>query len=461
MEALDKKYQKVIDDVKKQVQASEQLTAYLDTEEIDEYKALIEAYEPQLQALYDEVAAVAPLQLESLELALLDDELEGLYMSKIVGYAVLRGDVNESCKYRFPQDHFKKILEVMAASNNFDMIKQRVGLSLQIGFALSSDIWITNLVESLSNKSVKYFFESQKLHKYRDMPTRKMALKKYQKQFQSLNFETADFPQNYAELKIGFHRLRTFLKHRIAGGYDNSSLSDHVTEFITNKDLVGHDEYVRILTLLGMYFDLSPEGAKQFSKSFEAMAKSDTGFTEEYMELLDELHTSDTGVTAEADKNMSKLIKNHSTKEIKAYYDLTDIIHTKGFVHEDTVEAVRAYYEKHEGLSTENECLRYTVLNYFTQVLSNLSPDSYQEYFELNKTFVLYISVFGNQKFNQSVKEASLAYVKKLIKQYTDKRGRDYQDIKKFVKATFLDLGFMKEKELVELFKTKRKKKVS
>jgi len=85
MEALDKKYQKVIDDVKKQVQASEQLTAYLDTEEIDEYKALIEAYEPQLQALYDEVAAVAPLQLESLELALLDDELEGLYMSKIVG----------------------------------------------------------------------------------------------------------------------------------------------------------------------------------------------------------------------------------------------------------------------------------------------------------------------------------------------------------------------------------------
>ena len=45
------------------------------------------------------------------------------------------------------------------------------------------------------------------------------------------------------------------------------------------------------------------------------------------------------------------------------------------------------------------------------------------------------------------------------MKKYTDKRGKDYQDIKKFVKTNFVDLGFMKEKELVEFFKTRRKKK--
>jgi hypothetical protein len=78
---------------------------------------------------------------------------------------------------------------------------------------------------------------------------------------------------------------------------------------------------------------------------------------------------------------------------------------------------------------------------------------------ELNKTFIQYINIFGNQKFNQAVKDISLRYVKRLLKLFVDKRGRDYQDIKKFVKATFLDLGFMKDKELVELFKTKRKKK--
>ena len=54
----------------------------------------------------------------------------------------------------------------------------------------------------------------------------------------------------------------------------------------------------------------------------------------------------------------------------------------------------------------------------------------------------------------------SLTYIKKLLKFFTDKRGRDYQDIKKFVTATFTDLGFMNVKDLKELFKTKRKKKV-
>lgn len=459
MEALDKKYQKVIDDVAKAIQASEELVAYLDTEEYDDYKALADAYEPSLQELYDEVAGAHPLQLVSLEKALLNEQLEGLYLPKVVGYAVLRGEVNENCKYRFPQDHFRDIVVEMANSSNFEMLKLRVGLSLQIGFALSSDIWITNLIESISNKGVKYFLESQKMHKYRDVVSRKQALQKYRKQFQSLNFMTAAFPTTYSELKTKFYRLRTFLKHRIAGDFDNKSLTPHINAFIDNKDLVGHEEYLRILTLLGMYFDLDATGKKAFSDMFASMSKDDPGFSASYMELLDELHTGDLGVNADADKRMSALIKSSSTKQIKEYYTLTDIIHTKGFVHEDTIGACRAYYEQHPGLSVENECLRYTILKYVTNILSNLTVDDYQDYFEINKTFVQYIEIFGNQKFNQSIKESSLKYVKKMLKHYTDKRGRDYQDIKKFVRSTFLDLGFMKDKELVELFKTKRKKK--
>jgi hypothetical protein len=134
-------------------------------------------------------------------------------------------------------------------------------------------------------------------------------------------------------------------------------------------------------------------------------------------------------------------------------------VHGKGFVHEDSIEAVQTYYGQHEGLSLNNKCLRAGLLNYFTQVMENLPPASYLDYFEMNKTFIQYINIFGNQKFNQAVKDLSLLFVKKLLKSFVDKRGRDYQDIKKFVKATFLDLGFMKDKELVELFKTKRKKK--
>ncbi|MFT4568731.1 MAG: hypothetical protein ACI9FN_003700, partial [Saprospiraceae bacterium] len=40
----------------------------------------------------------------------------------------------------------------------------------------------------------------------------------------------------------------------------------------------------------------------------------------------------------------------------------------------------------------------------------------------------------------------------------TQKRSKDYQDIKKFVSAVFQDLGFLNEKQVKELFKTKRKK---
>jgi hypothetical protein len=69
------------------------------------------------------------------------------------------------------------------------------------------------------------------------------------------------------------------------------------------------------------------------------------------------------------------------------------------------------------------------------------------------------MNIFGNQKFNQHIKDLSMTYVKKLLKKYVDKRGKDYQDIKKFVSTTFVDLAFLKEKEVVELFKSRRKKK--
>jgi hypothetical protein len=91
--------------------------------------------------------------------------------------------------------------------------------------------------------------------------------------------------------------------------------------------------------------------------------------------------------------------------------------------------------------------------------MDNLPAEDYAEYFEINKTFASYIEIFSNQEFNQSIKAFSLKYIKKLLKKYTDKRGKDYQDIKKFVKNTFLGFGFMNEKQLVELFKTKRKRK--
>jgi len=461
MENLDPKYQKAIDDIAKRIQKSDALSAYLDTEEYEEYKALIEEFEPEIQELYLSVADKYPLQILALQKALLAGELEGLYIPKIVGYSVLRGEANESMKYRKPQDHFKHVLLSAANSSNFEMIKLRVGQSIQMGFGLSSDIWITNLIESVKNTRVKYFLQSQKLPKYRDIRERKLGVIKYKKQFESLNYYTAEFPKDAMELKGNYYELRYFLLERGKNDYNNASLNSHLNDLITNDSLKGEEEYLKIILIIGLFFDLDETGTKGFADAFDFMKKNNPNLSTEYFEVLDEMFTSDEiKITPDADKRLAKLIDGKAENEINSYYILMNTIHGKGFVHEDAIEAVQAYYSQHEGLSLNNKCLRAGLLNYFTQIMENLPPESYQDYFEINKTFVQYINIFDNQKFNQAVKDLSLRYVKKLLKRFTDKRGRDYQDIKKFVKATFLDLGFMKEKELVELFKTKRKKKV-
>ena len=45
-----------------------------------------------------------------------------------------------------------------------------------------------------------------------------------------------------------------------------------------------------------------------------------------------------------------------------------------------------------------------------------LMEKDYQEFFEYNKIFVLYMNTFVNQEFNQNLKEYSFNYVKKLLK---------------------------------------------
>ena len=154
----------------------------------------------------------------------------------------------------------------------------------------------------------------------------------------------------------------------------------------------------------------------------------------------------------------SSLIDKSIKDELTEHFTMMDVVHGNGFVHEVALEATQKYYDSHPGLSNENECVRLVIADYFNSFLDNLNPEEYSDYFEMNKIFVQYMSIFNNEHFNQDVKTTVLRYVKRLIKRFTDKRGRDYQDIKKFVKSTFLDQGFMKDKELVELFKTRRKK---
>lgn len=462
MEALDKKYKLTLDNIKGAVQASQELATYLDTEEDDDYRALYEAYEPQIDELYSQVAAVDPLQLVELEDALLDEGFEGLYLPRILGYSVLRGAVDDvRVKYVRPQDHFRTVLLAISNNANFDVLKRRIGQSIQIGFALSSDIYITNFLNDITNKRVKYFLESQKLEKYRTDKFRRMGLKKYRKQFESLNYQSASFPTSLAELKTRTQETVEFLTYRATGDFDNTSLYPQINNILGNESFREELEFLDLLITIGMYYELEKDGQNLYIEALDFMRSNATRFEEEYFTRLEALHNSkQVTVTPDMDKRMSLHVNKGIDDMLSKYYNLTDKIHSLGYVHEDVIEAVRSFVDGNEGLSPQNECIRSTVFEYFAVVLNNLTPAEYQDYFEINKVFTVYIQLFANERFTQEVKVLSLRYVKRLIKTYTDKRGRDYQDIKKFVVSTFEDLGFMDLKELKELFKTKRKKKV-
>lgn len=459
MYELDQKYIDQLEDLAQAIQEADELAKYLEEEEEADYMQLKELYEPLIGEIYEAVAAENPLQLISLESVLLDPSFEGLYLPKILGYSVLRGEIDKNYLYKRPQEHFKTILEEICQSSNFEILKKRIGQSIQIGFALSSDIWVTNLINNQSNKRIRHFLQSQKLEKYRIDAERVAGYHRYQKQFVNDNFYTADFPETLEEMSLYFGQLKHFLIYRIKTQQDNSSLMEPIKQFVANEALHGSVEHLHIMGLYAIFFELDKADSKELAKQFNKVRSNMPDFDMEFLRLLRELHQrSDLDLGPHTDLRVSALLDKKIKGDLVDFYNLADIIHSKGYINDEAQVAVREAYSAHKGVSLINECIRQTVYYYFAQLINNLDENAYADFIEAYKTFPIYMSIFDNERFNQDFKNLSLDYIAKLLKFYPDKRGKDYQDIKKFVTATFIDLGFMKEKELVEMFKTRRKK---
>lgn len=459
MKTLDQQYQDQLDEIGNDIQESDQLQQFLDSEEEEDYKILCELYEPRILDVYHEVANENPLQLIALEKYLIDDKFEGLFLQKILGYSVLRGELDKNYKYTRPQNHFKEILIAICESANFDFIKRRIGQTLQIGFALSSDIWITNLINSIDNKKVRYFLQSLKSDKFRLDNERAIGYQKYKRQFVAENYFSADFPQNLAELKVEFGSLRSFLYERIRRKMKNDNLIGEFQTFLERKDFYNQPERVEIFALYANFFELMEDEKATLFKLMNETRKSDKNFSEQFLNVISELYQSNLPLDATTDKRVSSIIDDKINDQLSEFYTLTDMIHTKGYMNNDVMDAVRVAYNKHEGLSIFNECIRYVILGYISRFLKNIGEGDYHDYFELSRIFTVYMNMFSNEQFNQSVEKHSRNYVDKLLKRFSDKRGRDYQDIKKFVSNSFVEVGFLKEKEVVEIFKTRRKPK--
>lgn len=461
MYELNPKYLERLESIAAEIQESDELTKYLDTEEEEDFNLLKEMFEPKINKLYNEVTAAHPLQIISFELVLLEDVFEGLFLPRILGYTVLRGDVDQNFKYTRPQEHFKEVLLAICNSSNFDILRKRIGQTIQIGFALSSDIWVTNLINEVTNKKIRYFLQGLKSPKFRQLKERQIGYVRYKRQFRNENFQTAEFPTDLPSLKVLFPELKAFLLYRIGKNFDNTSIVPYLNDFINNEEIQEAEEYIQVIALFVNFFELEDDDElDNLINRFNAARQHIPEFAEQYLQFMLELHHNpETDMTPEADRNASGMV-DRSVKDILGdYYDLLDTIHDKGYNNDEVHVAVKDFYNNNPGRSTVNDCVRQTVFRYFKILISNLEVSAYPDLFEVAKLFPVYTGIFGNQQFNQDIKTVCMVYIKKLLKNYTDKRGKDYQDIKKFVTATFKDLGFLKEKQIVELFKTKRKKK--
>lgn len=459
MQDLDEKYYSRLQEIAGAIQESPVLAQYLEEEEDELYNELRQQFEPHISEAHHLVAAEAPLQMVTFEKFLLNDLFEGLYLPRVLGYAVLRGEINDQYRYVRPNDHFKDVLLAICNSPHFEQLKKRVGQTIQVGFALSSDIWITNLLSLVENKRVRHFLQQLKSDRFRDVADRQDLYVRYAKQLRNEMYYSADFPNSVGEMKANFSALRQFLLKRFEAGGDNSSLHQQILSFLNNTQFQNAEEYLEMLAIYGNFMDLDDDKRAAVSAHFARERKTLPEFPEKYLHFLLSLYHSNIGINSIHDERMSAIVDKKVQDKISDYYWIADKIHSLGYVHQDAIEAVRDFYASHEGLSVESECLRQLILHYFARLINGLTERDYHDYFELNKIFGTYMRIFDNQQFNQDVERVSMVYIGKLMKKYTDKRSRDYQEIKKFVSSSFVDFGFLKDKEVVELFKTRRKRR--
>jgi hypothetical protein len=453
--ALDERYLTRLQEIAGAIQASPTLEQYMDEEEDEVYNELRQQFEPYLSEIHHLVAAEAPLQMQILEQYMLDPQFEALYLPRILGYAVLRGEISDQYKYVRPNDHFKTVLLAICSSPHFEQLKKRVGMTIQTGFALSSDIWITNLLSIIENRRIRSFLSQQKHERFHNVKDRKDLYTRYSNQLRNELYHSADFPTELGEMKANFSALRQFILKRFEGGGDNSSLRSQALAFLDNKAFHNQDEYLQMLAMVGNYMELSADEAKAVKAHLARERKAFPEFAEKYLRFLYQLYQTP-GVTSAHDERFSSLVDKTVKDKMSDYYNIADKIHSLGYVHEDAIEAVREFNATHEGLSIESTCLHQLVLTCFVRLINGLTERDYTDYFELNKIFGVYMRIFDNQLFNQGVEKSSMLYIKKLLKRFTDKRSREYQDVKKFVATQFVDFGFLDEKEVVEMFKTRR-----
>ena len=350
MQALAPEYAQRIEEIKAAIQESEELAAYLESEEAEEYNAFKETYEPEIAALHEEAAAYYPLQLEALELALLDPGLEGLFMPKLLGYAVLRPRVAEQTgQYHRPQDHLKQVLLAIAGSNAFTELERRIGQGVTVALALSTNVWVSTVLGEIPNKHPRNFFQSHQDQTLHTAAQRMQLYNRYKRQFATDNYAAAAFPETKADLARDYPALEEFLRTRFSRELDNESLVGPVLDFLANEEFGDTKEYVRFISLACLFVDTPEDYENQLRTQIRQLSK-DPAFVRAYFELLAELHhDGEVEITPEVDRRMALRVGVSGDGLMQQYYGLVTTIHDTGIGSLEAQDAIRLFVREQDG----------------------------------------------------------------------------------------------------------------
>lgn len=465
MYELNDTYKAHLDAIAEAIQASPSLALYNEEEEDEHYEALKAEFEPQIEAAHEQINHYSPFEIESFERYLLDDRFEGLFLPRVLGYSVLRPQINQRFYYSRQNDHFGTLLSYISGNINFDQLSSRIGQAVQVGFALSSDIYVTGVIDEIPSKRVRQFLLTQKSDDARTADGRKAIYNRYKRQFASRNYQYAAVPQQAGELISHTDHFVDFLLYRVSQSeLNNDALPAPLYDFLTNEDFAGRKELIRPLVIYAAYLpmdeDITTAVIQVLNRERETEPKR---VAEQIMSFILELKNDpkiDFGQQAEA--KLGIVIDRAIQDDLTAYFNLTDRIHSEGYTEPDVQQAIQEEVLKQDGLSDFNENVRQTIIFYFDDLAKSLGTDDYNEWFAITgKQFPVYMKVFANEQFNQELRRIAIRYTKKLIKEHTNKRGKDYRDIKKTTVATWRDYDFMSDKQLKEFFKTPRKRKTA
>ncbi|CAH1000016.1 hypothetical protein LEM8419_01217 [Neolewinella maritima] len=463
MYELNDTYKAHLDAIAEAIQASPHLAQYMEEEEDEQYEALKAEFEPQIEAAHEQINHHSPFEIESFERYLMDDRFEGLFLPRVLGYSVLRPEINELFYYRQQNDHFGTLLNYIAGNVNFDQLSSRIGQAVQVGFALSSDIYVTGLIDEIPSKRVRQFLMTQKSDDARTQQGRSAIFNRYKRQFKSRNYQYAPAPQSVPELISHSKHFVDFLLYRVSNKeLNNDALPAPLYHFVTNEEFAGRKELIEPLVIYSAYLPVEEGAQAALTEVLNRERKEDPKRVSDQILTFILRLKNDSAVTFGKDEEakLGQIVDRSVDDDLTAYFNLTDRIHSEGYDDPEVQEAIQEQVLKQDGLSDFNENIRRTILVYVSDLAASLGTDDYNEWFATTgKLFPVYMKVFANEQFNQELRRLAIRYTKRLIKVHTNKRGKDYRDIKKTTVATWSDYGFMTDKQLKEFFKTPRKRK--